>query len=443
MYTLYSVLALAVFVVGSPWFLYQALRHRKYVGSLGQRLGYLPVSFNVDGDESIWIHAVSVGEVLTARPLIADLRRRYPALRLFLSTTTLAAQQLARRSLPNVDAVFYFPFDLSIVVRRTLDLVKPRLFLMMETEIWPVLLRECKRRGIATAVVNGRLSSRSFPRYRLVRNLMRRVLADVDRFCVQSDESARRFIELGAEPGRVVVTGSLKFDSLESPARADQLRARERVLRYFRVPASRPVVVAGSTMKGEEAAVLRAFRRLRVTYPSLLLILAPRHPERFNEVEGLCRAEGWKVVRRTDLAIDAEPRADIVVLDTIGELATVYQLATVVFVGGSLVPSGGHNVLEPAVFGKPIVFGPHMDNFREIADACVAAGAAIRLDDVADLEEALLGLLGDPVRRARLGAAARALVEANRGAKDKTITVLEALVEPAGPSNVILFRPIA
>jgi 3-deoxy-D-manno-octulosonic-acid transferase len=189
--------------------------------------------------------------------------------------------------------------------------------------------------------------------------------------------------------------------------------------------------------------VLRAFRRLRVTYPSLLLILAPRHPERFNEVEGLCRAEGWKVVRRTDLAIDAEPRADIVVLDTIGELATVYQLATVVFVGGSLVPSGGHNVLEPAVFGKPIVFGPHMDNFREIADACVAAGAAIRLDDVADLEEALLGLLGDPVRRARLGAAARALVEANRGAKDKTITVLEALVEPAGPSNVILFRPIA
>jgi 3-deoxy-D-manno-octulosonic-acid transferase len=443
MYTLYSVLALVVFVAGSPWFLYQALRHRKYVDGLGQRMGYLPVSFNVDGDESIWIHAVSVGEVLTARPLIADLRRRYPALRLFLSTTTLAGQRLARRAVPNVDAVFYFPFDLSIFVRRTLDLVRPRLFLMMETEIWPILLRECRRRGIATAVVNGRLSSRSFPRYRRIRPFMRRVMADVDRFCVQSDESARRFIDLGAEPGLVVVTGSLKFDSLESPARADQLRARERVLRYFRVPASRPVLVAGSTMKGEEAVVLQAFRRLRAAYPQLLLVIAPRHPERFNEVEGLCRGEGWRVVRRTDLAIDAEPRADVVVLDTIGELATVYQIASIVFVGGSLVPSGGHNVLEPAVFGKPIVFGPHMDNFREIADACVAAGAAVRLDAEADLEEALLDLLGDPVRRARLGAAARALVEANRGAKDKTMAVLETLLEPSGPSNVIPFRPLA
>ncbi|MCC7035038.1 MAG: 3-deoxy-D-manno-octulosonic acid transferase [Acidobacteria bacterium] len=440
MYTFYSVLVLAVFVLASPWFVYQALRYRKYVGGLGQRMGYLPVSFNMDGDESIWIHAVSVGEVLTARPLIADLRKRYPLLKMFLSTTTMAGQQLARRSVPNVDEVFYFPFDLGIVVRRTLDLVRPRMFLMMETEIWPVVLRECRRRGVRTAVVNGRLSTRSFPRYRMIRLFMRRVLQDVDRFCVQSDESARRFIELGADPTRVVVTGSLKFDSLEPPG---QVRARDRVLRYFRVPASRPILVAGSTMKGEETAVLRAFRRVRATSPSALLILAPRHPERFSEVEALCRGEGWKTVRRTELAIDADPRADIVVLDTIGELATLYQLGTVVFVGGSLVPTGGHNVLEPAVFGKPIVFGPHMENFREIADTFLASGAAVRLDDEGQLEEAFVGLLGDPVRRARLGAAARALVEANRGAKDKTMTVLEALVQPAAPSNVIPFRPIA
>lgn len=440
MYTFYSVLVLAVFVLASPWFVYQALRYRKYVGGLGQRMGYLPVSFNMDGDESIWIHAVSVGEVLTARPLIADLRKRYPLLKMFLSTTTMAGQQLARRSVPNVDEVFYFPFDMGIVVRRTLDLVRPRMFLMMETEIWPVVLRECRRRGVRTAVVNGRLSTRSFPRYRMIRLFMRRVLQDVDRFCVQSDESARRFIELGADPTRVVVTGSLKFDSLEPPG---QVRARDRVLRYFRVPASRPILVAGSTMKGEETAVLRAFRRVRATSPSALLILAPRHPERFSEVEALCRGEGWKTVRRTELAIDADPRADIVVLDTIGELATLYQLGTVVFVGGSLVPTGGHNVLEPAVFGKPIVFGPHMENFREIADTFLASGAAVRLDDEGQLEEAFVGLLGDPVRRARLGAAARALVEANRGAKDKTMTVLEALVQPAAPSNVIPFRPIA
>ncbi len=412
----------------------------------GSAWGTLPVSFNMDADRSIWIHAVSVGEVLTARPLISDLKRRYPELRMFLSTTTLAGQQLARRNVQDVDAVFYFPFDLGIFVRRTLDLVRPRLFVMMETEIWPNLLRECRARGIKSAIVNGRLSPRSFPRYRMVRPMMRRVLDDIDKFCVQSEESARRFIELGADPGRVVVTGSLKFDSLDLPSTAPQARARDRVLRYFRVPPSRPVIMAGSTMKGEEAAVFRAFRRVRSTAPNALLILAPRNPERFAEAEQLARAEGWKVARRTDLAIDAEPRVDIVVLDTIGELATLYQVATVVFVGGSLVATGGHNVLEPAVFGKPIIFGPHMENFFEIADAFVSNGGGVQIAGEHELEEAFISLMGDPVRRARLGAAARALVEANRGAKEKSVSVLAGLLPQearAYPANVRPFRPLA
>ncbi len=446
MYSLYSVLVLAIAVIASPWFIYQALRYKKYVGSLGQRMGYLPVSFNMDADESIWIHAVSVGEVLTARPLISDLKRRYPNLRMFLSTTTMAGQQLARRNVQDVDAVFYFPFDFGFVVRRTLDLVRPRLFIMMETEIWPNLLRECRARGIKTAVVNGRLSARSFPRYRLVRGFMRRVLDHVDRVLVQSEESARRFIDLGADPARVVVTGSLKFDSLDLSPNALQARARDRVLRYFRVPASRPVIVAGSTMKGEETAVLRAFRRVRAAAPNTLLVLAPRNPERFAEVEQLVRSEGWKTAKRSDLAIDTEPRVDVVVLDTIGELATVYQVGTVVFVGGSLVATGGHNVLEPAVFGKPIVFGPHMDNFAEIADAFVTNGAGVQLAAETQLDEALLSLMSDPVRRARLGAAARALVEANRGAKEKSVTVLADLLPQETrqyPANVRPFRPLA
>ena len=446
MYSLYSILVLVAAVVASPWFIYQALRYKKYVGSLGQRMGYLPLSFNMDGDESIWVHAVSVGEVLTARPLISDLKRRYPNLRMFLSTTTMAGQQLARRNVPDVDAVFYFPFDFAFVVRRTLDLVRPKLFIMMETEIWPNLLRECRARGVKTAVVNGRLSPRSFPRYRMIRPMMRRVLDHIDRFLVQSEESARRFIDLGADPARVVVTGSLKFDSLEVSSTALQARARDRVLRYFRVPASRPVIVAGSTMKGEEVAVLRAFRRVRSTAPNTLLVLAPRNPERFGEAEQLARQEGWKVSRRSDLAIDAEPRVDVVVLDTIGELATIYQIATVVFVGGSLVATGGHNVLEPAVFGKPIVFGPHMENFLEIAEAFVSNGAGVQLAGEEQLEESFLSLMSDPVRRARLGAAARALVEANRGANEKSVHVLAALLpqEPrAYPANVRPFRPLA
>jgi 3-deoxy-D-manno-octulosonic-acid transferase len=437
MYVLYSFLTLVVFVLVSPYFLYQAIRYKKYVSSLGQRLGYLPISLNVDGEESIWIHAVSVGEALTARALAADLKARYPRLRLYLSTTTLAGQQVARRSLQHVDAVFYFPFDWAFIVRRTLSIVRPRVFVMMETEIWPNLLRVCRARGVKTVLINGRISSRSYPRYRLIRPFFRRVLADVDRFCMQSDESARRIVELGAEPARVTVTGSLKFDSLEMPAAVSHGKPRERVLRFFRLAPQRVVLVAGSTVRGEEPAILRAFSRLKAAVPSAMTILAPRAPERFGEVDRLARDAGFATIRRSDLPIDAEPRADVVVLDTIGELAKLYQVATVVFVGGSLVDHGGHNILEPAIFGKPILFGPHMQNFKEIADAFVANGAAVQVTSDRDLEEAMVSLATDPVRRARLGAAARALVEANRGAKDKTLSVIAEVLPPSGSGGVV------
>ncbi|HEY7171601.1 MAG TPA: 3-deoxy-D-manno-octulosonic acid transferase [Vicinamibacterales bacterium] len=431
MYLAYSLLTLAVFIVVSPYFLYQAIFHGKYVGSLRQRLGYLPITFNVDGEESIWIHAVSVGEALTARALVEDLRLRYPRLRLYLSTTTIAGQQVAKRNLQHLDGVFYFPFDWAFIVRRTLGIVNPRVFVMMETEIWPNLLRLCRARGVRTLVINGRISSRSYPRYRLIRPFFKRVLADVDRFCMQSEESARRLIDLGADPPRVSVTGSLKFDSLQIPTPTAHGKPRERVLRYFRVSATRNVIVAGSTMRSEEAAILGAFARIKSSSPGALLILAPRQPERFSEVEKLAKDAGFVVARRSNLAIDTDPRADVVVLDTFGELAQVYQLATVVFVGGSLADHGGHNILEPAVFGKPIVFGPHMHNFKEIAATFLANGAAVQVHSARELEEAVQALVSDPVRRAGLGAAARALVEANRGAKDKTLAVVAELLPQA------------
>ena len=373
----YTSVLVCLAVALSPWFLYQALRYRKYIGSLGQRMGYLPVSFNLDGDDSIWIHAVSVGEALTARALIDDLRERYPKLRIFLSTTTLTGQQIARTRL-QVDAVFFFPFDLPLFVNRTLRLVRPRLFIMMETEIWPNLLRACRKRGVKTMLVNGRISSRSYPRYRLARGFFARVLEDVDRFCMQSDESARRIVDIGADPARVVVTGSLKFESLESPAEAAG-RGAGRVLRFFRVPPGRPVLMAASTIKGEESAVLGAFASVRRIHPQALLIMAPRKTDRFAEAESLARAEGLRVVRRTELPVDAEPRADVVILDSIGELAQLFPVATVVFVGGSLVDQSGHNILEPAVHGKPIVFGPHMQNFAEIAGAFLRSQAAVQV----------------------------------------------------------------
>ena len=441
MYLVYSIATLIALVALSPYFLYQALRHNKYVGSLKQRLGYLPVSFNLDAEASIWIHAVSVGEVLSARPVIGELRKRYPALRIFLSTTTLSGQGLARRSVTDVDGVFYFPFDWGVTVRRTLSLVKPRLFVMVENEIWPNLLRECRRRGIKTMVVNGRISRRSFSRYRVVRPFFRRVLADVDRFCVQGEETAGRLIALGADPDRITITGSLKFDSLETTVLPG--RGAARVLRFFRLSPNRPVLVAGSTMKGEEDAVIRAFNRVRATAggANALLIVAARHPERFGDVERLCRFEGLSTVRRTELPIDAEPRADAVVLDTIGELAPLYQIATAVFVGGSLVPAGGHNILEPALYGKPIVFGPHMENFTEIAETFLANGAAIQVRSGRELEEVVAALMSDPVQRARLGAAARALIDATRGATDRTFAVMAELLPAEDRPRSGVVRP--
>jgi 3-deoxy-D-manno-octulosonic-acid transferase len=263
------------------------------------------------------------------------------------------------------------------------------------------------------------------------------VLADIDRFCMQSEESAHRLIDLGADPSRVTVTGSLKFDSLEVAAPTAHGKPRERVLRFFRISSHRTVLVAGSTMRGEEAAVLQAFAKIKATQTHAIAIIAPRQPERFGEVERLSREAGFVTIRRSELPIDAEPRADVVVLDTIGELAQLYQLATAVFVGGSLADYGGHNILEPAIFGKPIVFGPHMQNFREIAETFVANDAAIQVQTERELDDAILSLVRDPVHRARLGAAARALVEANRGAKDKTLAVLRELLPPAGSGGVV------
>jgi 3-deoxy-D-manno-octulosonic-acid transferase len=440
MYLAYSLLLVTALAVGSPWFLYQALRHRKYVGGFRQRLGYLPLSFNLDREPSIWVHAVSVGEVLAVRPLVSSLKDRYPHLRLFLSTTTLAGQQLARRTIQEADGVFYFPFDLAFIVRRVLDVVRPKLFVMVEGEIWPHVLRECGRRGVKTVVVNGRVSTRSFPRYRFVKPLFERVLGDIDRFCMQSEESAHRVIALGADPARVTVTGSLKFDAAALPA--DAARGRDRVLRFFRMPRERIVLVAGSVMRGEDLPVLKAFRRAKAVSPQALLVLAPRHVERFDEAAHLARGEGFAVAKRSDLAIDADPRADVVILDTIGELAQVYQLATVAFVGGSLVETGGHNILEPAVFGRPIVFGPHMSNFAEIAREFLAQGAAVQVHSVRELEDVIVELLTDPVRRARLGAAARALVDANRGARDRTLEALGRLLPTGRTATIHPFRVV-
>ena len=427
MYLFYSALLFMAGLIASPYFIYQAIRYGKYTESLRQRLGVFPASFNRGTGQSIWIHAVSVGEALAAQALIPELRKRYPNLRVCVSTTTITGQQVARRTLRNVDEVFYFPFDFAFIINRALKSVRPILFITVDTELWPNFLRICRRKAVKTVLVNGRISSRSYSRYQLVRPFFKHVLSNVDQFCVQSEVSEARLIALGVESPRITVTGSLKFDVLSTSSPESGLGPND-VLRFFRVSKERVVLIAASTLRGEERPVFRAFHRVKQTTSDALLIVAPRHPERFDEVERLARREGFKVARRSELLIDVDPVADVVVLDTIGELARLYEVATIVFVGGSLVNAGGHNILEPAVFGKPIIFGSHMENFSEIAKAFVRKGAACEVKSSRELEEVLLNVMADPERQVALGTAARLLVDGNRGAKVKTLAAIAELL---------------
>jgi 3-deoxy-D-manno-octulosonic-acid transferase len=383
-------------------------------------MGRLPAYLNLDGDRSIWIHAVSVGEVLAARPLVPALRERFPGHRLFLSTTTLTGNEIAK-SVRGLDGLFFAPFDFPHAVRRALEVVNPSLLVLVETELWPNLIHEASRRGARVALVNGRISPRSFPRYRRVRRFLSGMLSEVDLFLMQGEPHAERIRAMTAPPERVKVTGNLKFDAVEAG------RPPERVVRLLNGGSPRPLWVAGSTMPGEEELVLRAFHRVRERVPHARLLLAPRHRERFSEVPGLIESAGFRCLRRSALDPGSWSDGEVLLLDTLGELAQVYSLASVVFVGGSLVPTGGHNILEPAVAGKPVLVGPHMENFQEIADAFRAADALVQVAGEEQLIEAAGGLLRDAARRRALGENGRALVESNRGALRRTVDALAEL----------------
>ena len=433
MHLLYSVALLFYFLALLPVVAYERLRHGKAVGRLTDRLGRIPDAINPGHTRSIWIHAVSLGEVLASRSLLHDLRQAYPSHRLLLSTTTTTGQEVAEQLGSAVDGVFYAPLDIPPFVARSLDRIAPDLVIFVDTEIWPNWLRGCRRRGVKTVIVNGRISDRSHRGYRLGRPFMKRVLGDLDHVCAQTETWGLRFVDLGLPPDRLSVTGSLKFDALDVVSTGADLHVGDRALRFFSFAEDRPVLVAASTLRGEEEPVLQAFRRILDSADDAVLILAPRHPERAEEVLSLATRYGFDVAMRTALSVENRRAPDVVVVDTIGELPRLFQLATLVFVGGSLVPAGGHNILEPAVFGKAIVFGPHMSNFREIASLFVDQSAALQVSSPAALADALSALLADPVRRASLGAAARALVAANKGARFKTLKVIADILPPGAP----------
>jgi 3-deoxy-D-manno-octulosonic-acid transferase len=422
-YTLYTALLAAAVAAYAP----AAVARRVLRGvplNLRPRFGY--GALDAAPGPRAWLHAVSVGEAIAAAPLVAGLRRLYPELPLVMSTVTATGARVVAERFGGVAAHRYFPLDFPAAVRRTVRAVDPAFFICMETELWPNVLRELGRRGVPTMIANGRLSDRSFERYRLLRPAMRRVLADVRVFGMRSDEDARRIIALGAAPERVVVTGNLKNDATADPPGAADLWRRLLGLR-----AGQRVWIAGSTHKGEEDAVLAAHAAGQSVHPDLALVLAPRHPERVDEVEALVLARGWRAVRRSTLPAAARAaRPPVIVLDTVGELAQIYTIADAVFVGGSLVPRGGHNVLEPALRRKPVLVGPHTDNFREAAALLVDAGAAIVVTDAASLSMELKALLSDPPIAAKRGDAGAEAVAARHGAVAATLELVERYLGP-------------
>lgn len=416
-YRLYSVVLAILALAYLPVFLVRKVWRAGYPLALWERLGFVPVA---PGGDRFWVHAVSVGEVMAAVPLVRALRARWPETEVVISTVTATGARVARARLPEAAAAFAFPLDLTGATRRALERVRPRCFIALETELWPNLLRTLATADIPAVLANGRISDRSYGRYRRVRFLFRRVLGHVALFAMQSAEDARRIISLGARPERVVVTGNLK---MEAPPGAEGGEGRWR--RLLHLGAER-VWVAGSTHRGEESQVLDAFQALRSDGGDLALILAPRHPERVEEVEALVRTRGLRVVRRS--RIDADPAGDVILLDTVGELGAIYAVADVIFVGGSLVPVGGHNVIEPALHAKPVVFGPHMSNFREAAALLLGAGAGIQVLDGGELALALRALLGSEATRRERGLAAWSAVRAHQGACERTVAAVATVL---------------
>lgn len=411
MYLVYSAVLTFGLLIALP---YYASRFRKYLPDIGQRFGFVP---RTDGRRPIWIHAVSVGEFRAVEPLIKMLHAetRQPIL---VSTTTPTGRAVAI-SCSDVDRIIYFPLDLSGIVRRALGRLRPEVVIIAETEIWPNFLRECRRVGTPVVMVNGRVSDHSLRRYRIVRRWLGRVLADYALLGMQSDDDARRIRGLGAPQNRIQVFGNLKYDGTRPNARLDDVLAR-----YLET--SRPVVVAASTARGEETFLIDAFRRLTETRDRMTLLIAPRRSENFDEVCLALDRAGIQWYRRSRLP--AVPAAcSVVVLDSIGELTAVFEFASVVFMGGTLVPRGGHNILEPARYGKPVLFGPYMNNFRDIAREFLDRGAALEVHTSAELAQRIGELLDDPGMAARLAEAAQALLGKNAGATARAVNAILAL----------------
>jgi 3-deoxy-D-manno-octulosonic-acid transferase len=422
MYLLYSILLFLVLVLGSPYWLYQMLRHGKYRHGLRQRFGVVPEALRRITAPVIWVHAVSVGEVLAVSELVSRLRSEFPSHRVLISTTTDTGQKLAASRF-GAENVFYFPLDFEFAAKRWLAAIRPKLIVIAETELWPNFLRAARKAGTRVAVVNARISDRSFSGYRRGKRFLREELAGISIFLTQTNEDARRLVEIGAPVERVIPAGNLKYDVPTPPAPAILAKLRGALTQEH----AGPVLVCGSTVEGEELLLAGAFKNVLASFPRAVMLLAPRHPQRFAEVAELLRELNTPVILRSRWT--GEPlTGQVFLVDSIGELAALYALADVAFVGGSLVERGGHNIIEPAQHGVAIVVGNHTENFRDIV-SLFESRDAVRVVGPAEFPLQVLELLKNSAERAGLGRRAAETLASQRGATDRVRGHLKKLLD--------------
>jgi 3-deoxy-D-manno-octulosonic-acid transferase len=433
-YLFYSLALALALPLSLPFWLYQILRYGKYWRGFSERMGKVPARLKSgSGQPTIWIHAVSVGEVLAVGGLVGRIRRQFPQWRVVVSTTTDSGQDLARKRFGE-ENVFYFPMDFAFAIRPYMRALRPAMVVLAETEFWPNFLRIAHGSGARVAVVNARISDRSWPRYQRFRWALRRMLASVDLFLAQTEQDAARLKSIGADAGRVHVSGNLKFDvsSPAPPAIVETLR------HSLAAEGAGPVLVCGSSVEDEEPLLLRAFENLLVSHPRAVMILAPRHPERFEAVASLLQEMGIAAHRRSRWQGESLA-GGVLLVDTIGELAALYALADVAFVGGSLVPRGGHNIIEPAQHGVAIVTGNHTENFRDIV-GLFQSHDAVRIVGLAELPLMLMHLMDSDAERTALGRRAKETILSQMGATSRTLEALQGLLALHDDSRVTTLR---
>lgn len=428
MYWFYNILLILYWIGLIPVILYRLAFEEGFYERIKQSAGYMPHDLlkKIEGRRAVWIHAASVGEIVAASPLVKDIKREFPEAVVVVSVVTATGHAMAHRIIPEAEGIIFFPLDLPFLTRRILHIIKPITILLVETEIWPNFLRIAEKEEIPVMMVNGRISDRSMKRYKYIHSFTKEMLKSITRFCMQSQIDARYIEQLGAPAGEITVTGNMKYDQTYAVVTEDQ---KEALLAEFGFHANHPIIIAGSTHKGEEEYIFHTFVAVLKEYPQARLLIAPREIYRGHDVQSLAKTYGLEGICRSDMRGPVHEGIPVVILDTIGELGRLYSLGDIIFVGGSLVKTGGHNILEPAAHGKPILVGPHMFNFKDIFSLLSSRNACLQVKDNKDLTQKVLMLCKDKALAQEMSNNCIILMHENRGATQRNTQELRKLFE--------------